>query len=89
MSPLRYLVVTYGVIRLGYEEHITVKTYRLILLVKVVYVAVQNLNEKFDGYRGVHAGVCYTQSTLQTFEHTFTIAIKLLYISNKTRSSQR
>lgn len=50
----------------------------LVLLVKVVDVAVEDLDEEFDGYGGVHAGVCDAEGTLETFEDTFAIAVELL-----------
>lgn len=51
--------------------------HRLVLLIKVVDIAVENLHEEFYRHRGVHAGICYTESTLQTLEHALTIAIEL------------
>jgi hypothetical protein len=52
-------------------------TYSIILLVEVVHVAVQNLNKEFHGHRGIHTCVSNTECTLQTFEHSLSIAVEL------------
>lgn len=41
--------------------------YVLVLLVEVVDVAVQDLDEEFDGDCCVHAGVCNAQGALKAF----------------------
>ena len=53
------------------------EAYRLILLVKVVYVSVQDLNEELDRYCCVHACICYAEGTLQAFEDAFAISVEL------------
>lgn len=50
----------------------------LILLVEVVDVAIENLNEKFHGDGGVHAGVCDSKGTLEAFQDSFSVAVELL-----------
>jgi hypothetical protein len=41
-----------------------VYTYGFILLVEVVHVAIQYLDEEFDRYGSVHAGISHTERTL-------------------------
>lgn len=62
MRPLRYLIVTYP--RSVTAVLLRMITYSLILLIKVIDVAIQDLNEKLHGYGSVHAGVRNTKSTL-------------------------
>jgi hypothetical protein len=62
MRPLRYLIVTYS--RLVTAVLLRMITYSLILLIKVIDVAIQDLNEKLYGYGSVHASVRNTKSTL-------------------------
>lgn len=49
----------------------------LILLVEVVDVAVQDLDKKFDRDAGIHAGICNTEGTLETFKDALAITVKL------------
>lgn len=49
-----------------------------VLLVKVVDIAIQNLNKEFDGHGGVHASVCDTEGTLEAFQNPLSITVKLL-----------
>lgn len=49
----------------------------LVLLVEVVNVAVEDLDEEFDGDGGIHARVCDAECTLEAFEDAFSIAIEL------------
>lgn len=49
-----------------------------VLLVKVVDVAVENLDEEFDRDSGVHASICDAESTLEAFEDAFAVAVELL-----------
>jgi hypothetical protein len=63
------------------------KAYCFVLLVEIVNVAIEDLDEKLDGHGGVHAGICYSESTLEAFEDAFTVAIELWLIS--TRMSLR
>lgn len=51
-----------------------------VLLIEVVDIAVEDLDEEFDGYGGVHACVCDAEGTLETFEDAFAIAVELLRI---------
>jgi hypothetical protein len=51
--------------------------YRFVLLVKVVDVAVEDLDEELDRGRRLHAGVGYAQSSLQTLEDTLAVAVEL------------
>lgn len=52
-------------------------TYGLILLVKVVDVAVEDLNEELHTDRGIHTGVSHPQRTLQALKHTLAITVEL------------
>lgn len=54
------------------------EAYRLILLIKVVDVSVQDLNKQFDGYRGVHASVGHPQRSLKTLQHTLAVPVELV-----------
>ena len=49
----------------------------VVLLVEVVDVAIQNLDEEFNGDGGVHAGVCDAQGTLETFEDALAVTVGL------------
>ncbi len=40
-------------------------TYGLILLVKIIYVAVEYLNEKLDGYGSIHTSICDPEGALE------------------------
>lgn len=51
-----------------------------VLLVKVVDVAVEDLDEEFDGDGGVHAGVCNAEGALEAFEDALAVAVEL-YLS--------
>ena len=62
-------------------------TYRLVLLIKIVDVTVQNLHEKLDGYGGVHASICYSKCSLQTFKHTLAVPIQLMMIISMAAES--
>lgn len=61
---------------------------RLVLLIKVVYVTVQDLHEELDGHGGVHAGIGNTQSALEALENTFAIAVELDTKSENVRHNQ-
>lgn len=50
---------------------------RFVLLIEVVDVAIEDLDEEFNGYSSVHAGVCDTESPLETFENALAIAVEL------------
>ena len=50
---------------------------RLILLVEVVDVAVQDLDEEFYRYGGVHAGVGDAEGELEAFQDAFAVAVEL------------
>lgn len=52
----------------------------LVLLVEVVDVAIEDLDEEFDGDGGVHAGVCDAEGTLEAFKDAFAVAVELLVI---------
>jgi hypothetical protein len=52
-------------------------TYSIVLLVKIVHVAVQDLNKQLHGHCGIHACIGDTERTLQTFEYSFSIAVEL------------
>ncbi len=65
MRPFRYLVVTYGVSASSWlVEHVPV-TDGFILLVKVIYVAIEYLDEKLDGYSSVHTSIGDPEGTLE------------------------
>jgi len=48
-----------------------------VLLVKVVDVAVEDLDEEFNRDGGVHASVCDAESTLEAFEDALAVAVEL------------
>ena len=48
-----------------------------VLLVKVVDVAVEDLDEKLHRHSGVHAGIGNAESTLETLKDSLAVAIKL------------
>ena len=50
---------------------------RLVLLVEVVDVAVEDLNEELDRHGRVHAGVGDAERALETFEHALAVAVEL------------
>ena len=52
-------------------------TDRLIALVEVVNISIQDFDEELDRHSGVHAGICYPKSTLETLKHTFAISVEL------------
>ena len=62
------------------ELNKTVKVLRrdgVILLVEVVDVAVEDLDEKFDGNGRVHACVRDSEGALKAFEHALAVAVGL------------
>ena len=52
-------------------------TYRLILLIKIVDVAIQDFDKQFNRHRSVHASVGDAEGTLETFQHPFAVTIEL------------
>lgn len=48
-----------------------------VLLIKVIDVAVENLDEQLNGDCNVHAGISNSKGALEAFEHTFAIAVDL------------
>lgn len=69
MSPLRYLVVTFLIRCISLERggELVGNTYRLILLIKVINISIENLNKQLDRRGRLHARVSNAQGTLQTF----------------------
>ena len=53
------------------------EAYLLVLLIKVVQVSVEDLDEELNRDCRVHACVCDSERTLQTFEDAFTVAVEL------------
>ena len=53
------------------------QTYRLILLIKIIYISVQNLHEQLYRHRGIHTGIRHTERALQTLEHALAVSIEL------------
>ena len=49
----------------------------LVLLLVVVHVAVEDFDEEFHGYGGIHACVCDAESALQAFEDTLSVTVNL------------
>jgi hypothetical protein len=47
------------------------------LLVKIVDIAVEDLNEEFNRHSSVHASICNTQRPLETFQDSFPISVEL------------
>lgn len=52
-------------------------TYSFVLLVKVVDVAVQDLDKELNGGGRLHARVGDTESALETLENAFSVAVEL------------
>ena len=52
-------------------------TYSIILLVKVIDIAVENLDEQLNRHGRVHASVSHPEGTLQTFEYPLAITVEL------------
>jgi hypothetical protein len=53
------------------------ETYGFISLVKMVDVAVENLDKQLNRYGGVHARVGHAERALQAFEHTLAVTVEL------------
>ena len=53
----------------------------LVLLVEVVYVAVEDLDKEFDGDGGVHASVCDAEGTLKAFKDALAVAVQLILLA--------
>jgi hypothetical protein len=49
----------------------------LVLLIEIVYIAIEYFDEEFDGNGGVHAGVRYAKRTLEAFENAFAVSVEL------------
>ena len=47
------------------------------MLIEVVDVAVEDFDEEFHRYSGVHAGVGDAEGTLKTFEDALAVAVEL------------
>ena len=54
--------------------------YRLVLLVEIVHVAIQDLHEQLHRHRRVHARIRHPQRPLQALEHALPIPIQGLWI---------
>lgn len=54
-------------------------TYGFVLLVKVVDVAVQDLDKELDRNSGIHARVRDTESALEALEDSLAIAVQLYH----------
>lgn len=52
-------------------------TYRLILLVEIVDVAVQYFHKQLHRHRCVHASICNSKRSLQALKDTLAIAVEL------------
>jgi hypothetical protein len=52
-------------------------SYGVVLLIKIVHVAVENLDEELYGHRSIHACICYPQSALEAFEDAFAVSVEL------------
>lgn len=51
--------------------------YSIVLLVEVVHVSVEDLDEKLDGYRSIHACIGDSECSLQALEYTLAVAVEL------------
>lgn len=51
--------------------------YSIIFLVKVIDVAVQDLDEKFDRHGSIHTCVSNPKRTLQAFEDSLAVSVEL------------
>ena len=50
---------------------------RIVFLVKIVDISVEDLDKKLDRDGGIHTGISYAKGALKAFENAFAIAIKL------------
>ena len=57
------------------EKHEKMRTYRFVLLVKVVRVAIEDLDKELDRRSRLHARVGDAKGALETLQHTLAIAI--------------
>lgn len=55
--------------------------HRVVLLVEIVDVAVEDLDEELDAHGCIHASVGDTKGALQAFEHALAVAVKLKNLS--------
>lgn len=53
------------------------RRHRVILLIEVVDVAIQNFDEELHGYSGIHTSISNAQGTLEAFKNAFAIAVEL------------
>lgn len=52
-------------------------TYRLVALVKVVHISIQNLDKQLDGRRRLHARVRHPERALQALKHPLAVTVQL------------
>lgn len=52
-------------------------THRLVALVKVVHVSIQNLDKQLNRRRSLHARVRHAERALETLEHPLAITVQL------------
>ena len=64
-------------------------TYRFVLLVEVVDVAVEDLDEELNADGGVHAGVCYAEGALEALEDALAVSVELEIITNQLLKGSR
>lgn len=59
-------------------------THSLVLLVEVVYIAIEDLNKQFNTDGCVHACVSHSERTLQAFKHTLAVTVELCAVSKSS-----
>ena len=65
-----------------YEFDKSIEVFRrhgVVFLIEVVDISIEDLDEEFNGYCSVHAGICDSEGSLETFEDAFAVAVGLVY----------
>lgn len=60
-----------------------------VLLVEVINVAVEDLDEEFDGHGGVHASVGDSESPLKAFKDALAVTVELQVLLDSRSSRNR
>ena len=76
-EPVQVLCCYLCNISVSFLQSLDRAAYCLILLIKVVYISIQNFHKQFNRHCSIHTRICHAKSTLQTFKHTLSVAVKL------------
>lgn len=52
-------------------------TYRLVLLIEIVHISIQNLDKQLDGRGRFHARVCDAEGPLETLQDALPVTVQL------------